>query len=174
MLCFCGCGKETTIAPKTITKRGVIKGQPNRYVAGHYCAKREGRRRGTTALYEVDPDTGCWNWLLFKNSKGYGMWRSETESSSRLAHRNFYELKHKISLVAELTLDHLCNNTSCVNPDHMEPTSFEENTRRKNGVFDQCLSLNFIVIRARNEWKKFCRSLKLQTISPTPVTSVAA
>ena len=33
---------------------------------------------------------------------------------------------------AGLTLDHLCRNTSCVNPEHMEPVTLAENVRRMN------------------------------------------
>jgi hypothetical protein len=33
-----------------------------------------------------------------------------------------------------LTLDHLCRNKSCVNPDHLEPVTREENTVRKHRI----------------------------------------
>jgi hypothetical protein len=34
--CQCGCGRETTIATRTHTRFGVIKGQPRRFVLGHH------------------------------------------------------------------------------------------------------------------------------------------
>lgn len=34
-LCQCGCGMKTKPCPKTMTKRGWIKGQPMRYITGH-------------------------------------------------------------------------------------------------------------------------------------------
>lgn len=34
-LCGCGCGERTMVAPRTINSRGVTKGDPRRFVAGH-------------------------------------------------------------------------------------------------------------------------------------------
>jgi len=48
-----------------------------------------------------------------------------------MAHRWSYEQKHKITLTTEDTLDHLCRNTRCVNPDHLEKVSLTENVKRK-------------------------------------------
>jgi len=38
-LCECGCGQAAPIAPKTDTRVGHIKGQPQRFVAGHQCRR---------------------------------------------------------------------------------------------------------------------------------------
>lgn len=35
-------------------------------------------------------------------------------------------------IAKNLTLDHICKNRSCVNPNHLEPVSQSENSRRKN------------------------------------------
>jgi hypothetical protein len=46
-----------------------------------------------------------------------------------VAHKFAYETL--VGLVPQgLELDHLCRNTSCVNPDHLEPITHEENMRR--------------------------------------------
>jgi hypothetical protein len=46
-----------------------------------------------------------------------------------LAHRAVYETF--VEAVPEgLELDHLCRNTGCVNPDHLEPVTHAENMRR--------------------------------------------
>ena len=34
-LCECGCGQPTGFAPATVKKRGVVKGQPLRFIHGH-------------------------------------------------------------------------------------------------------------------------------------------
>lgn len=39
--CHCGCGQKTKIATKTRTEAGWIKGQPLRYIDGHYNRKPE-------------------------------------------------------------------------------------------------------------------------------------
>lgn len=44
MLCECGCGKETTIATKTISHIGVVKGQPNHFLPGHHRSTKRHRR----------------------------------------------------------------------------------------------------------------------------------
>ena len=35
-LCKCGCGKKTLLAFRTVRNRGIVKGQPIKYVFGHY------------------------------------------------------------------------------------------------------------------------------------------
>lgn len=45
------------------------------------------------------------------------------------AHRFSYELARG-QIGQGLELDHLCRNTSCVRPDHLEAVSHAENTRR--------------------------------------------
>jgi hypothetical protein len=37
--CQCGCGQKTTIATKTTSREGWIKGQPKRYISGHNVAR---------------------------------------------------------------------------------------------------------------------------------------
>ena len=44
-LCQCGCGQTTTLAKKSSTQKGLVKGQPVRFVRGH---EGVGRRRATT------------------------------------------------------------------------------------------------------------------------------
>lgn len=68
----------------------------------------------------------CWEWAAAK-SGGYGVfWNGERTMG---AHRWSWE-----QLVGpigdDLELDHLCKNTACVNPDHLEPVSHPENVRR--------------------------------------------
>lgn len=159
-MCACGCGKPTNVIKKSVFKMGHVKGDFYRYVQGHNGCSHISRPTKIQKVYEVDQETGCWNWLLYKNKKGYGHWLHNRKKG--LAHRFFYTEKFG-PIPPQMTLDHLCSNTSCVNPAHMEPVTAAENSRRKNGVFEKCLSLNFIVIRAKNEWRKFLLSLRSQT-----------
>ncbi|MFG0329862.1 MAG: HNH endonuclease signature motif containing protein [Phycisphaerales bacterium] len=72
-------------------------------------------------------DDGCWNWTASVNSDGYGQFRAGDEK--RFAHRVVYEWFVR-PLDPDLTLDHLCRNRACVNPDHLEEISLKENLRR--------------------------------------------
>lgn len=69
----------------------------------------------------------CWEWTAAHDDKGYGTFWSGTGLMK--AHRWAY--KHWVGPVADhLHLDHLCRNTSCVNPAHLEPVTMAENLRR--------------------------------------------
>lgn len=72
------------------------------------------------------PLAGCWLWMGCC-SNGYGHMRRQKRCV--LAHRFSYEL-HKGPIPEGLELDHLCRIPSCVNPDHLEPVTSAENTRR--------------------------------------------
>lgn len=117
--CECGCGQQTNLAPKTKRSRGWVKGQPLRFVNGH-------QRRKHWPGHEID-ESGCWIWTGRIRPDGYGIF--ERDHKSTLAHRLYYEL-HVGPIPGGLGLDHLCRNTSCVNPEHLEPVTGIENTRR--------------------------------------------
>ena len=55
------------------------------------------------------------------------------------AHRAFYML-HVGPIGSGLVIDHLCRTPACVNPDHLEPVTPEENTARGN---------NFLAVNKR-------------------------
>ena len=71
----------------------------------------------------------CWQWIAAIQGAGYGtVWNKQTKKVV-LAHRYVYELV-KGEIPDGLTLDHLCRNRACVNPDHLEPVSMKENILR--------------------------------------------
>lgn len=75
--------------------------------------------------------TTCWLWVGGL-SKGYGSFRRTDASLSGLAHRFAYE--HLIGEVPSgLVLDHLCRETRCVNPWHLQPVPQRINTLRGVG-----------------------------------------
>lgn len=73
-------------------------------------------------------DNGCWFWTAYKDKLGYGRFLRAT-GKNMLAHRWSY-LNLKGIIKEGLELDHLCRNPSCVNPDHLEAVSHQENMRR--------------------------------------------
>lgn len=81
----------------------------------------------------VVDDNGCWVWQGPKNGKGYGhtFIGSRVDGTRRNAtiHRLAYE--EWIGPIPEgLTIDHLCENTSCCNPAHLDTCTAIENKRR--------------------------------------------
>jgi hypothetical protein len=75
----------------------------------------------------IQSDTGCWEWQAFRDADGYGTFWLNGES--RRAHRASYEL-FVGPIPDEATLDHLCRNRCCVNPDHLDPVPIGENLMR--------------------------------------------
>lgn len=75
------------------------------------------------------PDLGpCWLWKgAPHNAKGYG--RFDVNRQRYLAHRYAYSVWVG-DLVDEMEIDHLCRNTRCVNPQHLEQVAPEEHARR--------------------------------------------
>jgi len=72
----------------------------------------------------------CWPWLGGRHQNGYGLLR-RSGRASLLAHRVAWVAFTGHGLTDQLTIDHLCNTRSCVNPDHLEPVTLAENQRRK-------------------------------------------
>lgn len=82
---------------------------------------------------ERDPD-GCWIWEgSCGNGGGYGwtsIWiHSEGRRQTKWTHRLAWELLVG-PIPAGMTLDHLCPNTRCMNPKHLDPCTRAENSRR--------------------------------------------
>ena len=74
----------------------------------------------------------CWIWTGTLDRDGYGTFRPRPEPDRRLyfaAHRLAFHLLRG-PIPDGLTIDHLCLNKACVNPDHLEPVSNAENIRR--------------------------------------------
>lgn len=78
--------------------------------------------------FRFHPETGCWEWLK-PDANGYGKFRYQ--GGPRWAHRVSYEL-FLGPIPAGLTLDHLCRNPRCINPDHLDPVTHRENVMRGN------------------------------------------
>jgi hypothetical protein len=82
--------------------------------------------------YTVDPKTGCWIWRHSKNVGGYGICnRTVNGEQFFLAHRLSYRVLVG-PIPPGLTLDHVCRNPPCINPDsaHLEVVTRAENIRR--------------------------------------------
>ena len=83
----------------------------------------------------LDPKTGCLVWKRATNRGGYGVIR--LGNRSWIAHRAAYHLSVG-EIPPGLVLDHLCRNTLCVNPDHLEPVTGRENIARAHAAKTHC------------------------------------
>lgn len=85
----------------------------------------------------VDAD-GCWVWTgscfggnVGKNGVRYG--RISRDGKQIAVHRASYEA-HVGPIPAGLVIDHLCRNTFCINPAHLEAVTQQENVLRGLGA----------------------------------------
>ncbi len=81
---------------------------------------------------------GCWEWTGRRRAENsYG--HIGFQGRNLLAHRLVYEL-----LVGPIPdgheLDHLCRNKGCVNPDHLEVVTHQENMKRLMALKTHCPS----------------------------------
>ena len=89
------------------------------------------RRPLETRLWSrVTKGPGCWDWTGAKTKEGYGMIGAGGEGNKRvLTHRAAYEMVNG-PIPEGLQIDHLCRNTRCCNPAHLEAVTPEENNLR--------------------------------------------
>lgn len=69
----------------------------------------------------------CWLWEGCTTEHGYGIFYFQ--SKQYRAHRVVYELLVR-EIPDDLCIDHLCRVKRCVNPAHLEVTTWSENSRR--------------------------------------------
>lgn len=81
-------------------------------------------------------DNGCIEWIGGLQGQGYGQFfagRVDREQTGKIAaHRWSYEY-HVGPIPPGLQIDHLCRNRRCVNPEHLEPVTAQENIARSLG-----------------------------------------
>lgn len=114
----------TKVSKVNHASRGLVRGGHVRFIHGHHSRKHAHGYTEENRGY----GTPCWIWNG-RESKGYA--RTWHDGKERSAHIVFYEKRY--GLVPEgLQLDHLCEQTNCVRPDHLEAVTTTENTRRGN------------------------------------------
>lgn len=124
---------------------------------------------------EVDPSTGCWLWTGAIHPLGYGrFWMGERGKSAISAHTAAWLLLRG-PIPEGLEPDHLCRVRRCVNVDHLEPVTHQENilrsvqphcvhghpfdernTLRSPAGWRMCRQCNVIRVRAWRQRQKAC------------------
>lgn len=86
----------------------------------------------------IDKDRDCWVWTGSVSKAGYGRICISDNGSKRTrsAHRVSYET-FKGEIPEGLTIDHLCKNRKCINPNHLEAVTIKENVHRGNPLWKQ-------------------------------------
>ena len=93
-----------------------------------------------------DAEGGC---LIYgKPNKYYTLWVGGKRIG---AHRLVLTMKSEQSLEG-LTVDHLCSQKACVNPDHLEAITLEENQSRQGAVMPTKHSNSGKLLRPRYSW----------------------
>ncbi len=90
----------------------------------------KGAEEATRFWAKVDKSGDCWLWSGALNDRGYGIFAVGTPPKDAIrAHRWAFE--NTVGVIPDgLQLDHLCRVRHCVRPDHLEPVTTQENTRR--------------------------------------------
>lgn len=128
--CLCGCGQKTNILTRDWPERGQVKGQPKRFIYRHQG--RPIKSAEEVFWSNVKKTKDCWDWLgckagCLKYGKGYGQFSHMTKSIR--VHRFSWELHNKQKIPAGLFVRHKCDNSICVNPEHLEIGTHEDNMR---------------------------------------------
>lgn len=80
---------------------------------------------------KVSKGDACWEWIGALIPDGYGMilWNGRRQ----LAHRVALEIRNGVEVPQDMTVDHLCRNRACVNPEHLEIVTMTVNVLRGTG-----------------------------------------
>lgn len=115
----CDCGNE---------KRVLLKSLRSGHTKTCGCGTaRKGVRLIDSFWARVAKTDFCWLWNGSRCSAGYG--QLVVNGRQTMAHRFAWEIENG-AIPDGLTVDHLCMNKLCVNPDHMELVTRGENARR--------------------------------------------
>lgn len=80
-----------------------------------------------TFAYDVD-ERGCWIWSRYCDPNGYARIYNRDRKRVEWAHRYSYEL-HVGPIKPRHEIDHMCEVTNCVNPEHLQQVTKAEHVR---------------------------------------------
>lgn len=153
--------------PLPAEKEGRGGKQPRRKFCSVECQRKSRLRDAALPVADriresvLVTDAGCWEWQGALQLNGYAT--MSTGGRPKRAHRVSYEAF--VGPIPEgLQIDHLCRNRCCVNPEHLEPVTPMENTRR--AMRTHCV--NGHEFDSANTWmhkgKRYCRECRRQRV----------
>lgn len=117
-----------------------------------------------------EPNSGCWIWCAAHSHDGYG--NVSVNRKVQLSHRVSYQ-RLAGPIPPGLTLDHLCRNTLCVNPAHLEVVTNRVNILRGDSAAalfaraTHCLrgheftpENTIVKVDERNRTQRICRACR--------------
>lgn len=117
------------MSPRVAQNPGALRGT----LATGHATKWKGSRRTIEFFREVTGrnETGCWVWPGYLDKGGYGKARfSHPEVKKEFVHRVAWSVANGRAIPEGMTVDHLCYNTACCNPDHLRLLTPSENSSR--------------------------------------------
>lgn len=196
--CRCGCGRKTNLAPYSAADRDQVKGEPMRFLKGHYIGKRTPRPPGPAPLCACgcgEPTTLRYGRYAKFSKSGHArrkpvsytvedrgfrtlcwIWNGAMRESGygridREGPRPAHRFMYEQRygpVSAELFMDHLCRVTSCVNPDHLEPVMPAENSRR--GALAKLTWSSVLSVRLMKETTSLTQAAIADVVGVSPST----
>lgn len=95
--------------------------------------RQRAEKKTLTQLYKhcVRAENGCLLWQGARTKKGYPT--HNVEGKDTYVHRTAYTLQNG-PIAVGLQIDHLCRNHACINADHLQAVTAQENTLRGEGL----------------------------------------
>lgn len=127
-LCRCMCASATEVEIETSALRSGVRKSCG-------CLHLEHTPVLDRILSRLVYDYGCWMWTGGTTTAGYATIKVEGSKGKDYVHRVMYEIERG-AIPPRLEIDHLCRNTVCCNPLHLEvccnPLHLEAVTRVEN------------------------------------------
>lgn len=124
--CHCGCGEKTRISDVSYAPRGLVRGQPLKFISGHNSRfqKFQATEESFWNKVKILSPSECWPWQGYVNEDGYGTvaFRGKRYGSHRLAWILTYGEPGEGILVL-----HSCDNPPCCNVRHLFSGSQTDN-----------------------------------------------
>lgn len=131
IVCACGCGAPTQPARWTVRSKGLVKGEPTRYVRGHNSRVYPPINLDNWIAEDRGFETPCHVWQGSTDRNGYSKVTIYIGKrvTSRPAHLAVWEREHG-PVPPGKELDHLCRVRACVRTSHLESVTHRENIIR--------------------------------------------